>query len=201
MYDDIAARIGGRRAASPGDKKNTHPLTRRTYLLRSMVVCGCGRRMYGCRRHDDSYYLCKPDRNNKKRPDGYPDHTLYVREENILDAVTRFFGDRVFGPDRRAILAADLGSVDDHAARERQAERDRLERTLASVTRRQATVLRQAQDGDPDDPFTKALRGTYNELEADKTTTLAAITAIDSAAETEAPQPSTTDIDLLDALP
>ncbi len=32
----------------------------------------------------------------------------------MLDAVAKFFSDRVFGPDRRSILEADLAGIDDH---------------------------------------------------------------------------------------
>jgi hypothetical protein len=50
------------------------PFTESAYLLRAMVLCGCGRRMYGCRRRNDSYYLCKPDRNKQDadRPHALP---------------------------------------------------------------------------------------------------------------------------------
>lgn len=118
---------------------------------------------------------------------------MYLREDAVLDAVARFFGDRVFGPHRREILAADLDSVDDRAARQRQAERQRLQRVLADIARRQHSILRQAQDGDPDDPFTQGLRGSYKELEARKTVTLAAVAELDAAdkAEPAGPAPQT----------
>lgn len=47
-----------------------------------------------------------------------PPKFVYVREDAILGAVARFFADRVFGTDHRAILAADLAGVDDRATRE-----------------------------------------------------------------------------------
>jgi hypothetical protein len=46
--------------------------------------------------------------------------------------------------------------------------------------------MRQAQDGDPDDPFTKGLRQTYNDLEAERQAALAAVAELDAA---EAPRP------------
>lgn len=168
-----------------------------------MVFCSCGRRMFGNHRKKSTYYTCWPRSNNRGRPDLYEGHpkTVYLRESNILDAVSRFYADRVFGPQRRTVLAADLDQVDDRAARERQAERERLRKALAGITRRQDSILRQAQDGDPDDPFTKALRGSYNELEAQKKTTLAAIASMDAADKAEPTHPSAHDAELLDALP
>lgn len=72
----------------------------------------------------------------------------------------------MFGPHRRAILAADLAGVDD-----------------------------------PDDPFTKALRGAYNELHIEKTAALAAIAQLDVTDEGESGRPSVADVALLDELP
>jgi site-specific DNA recombinase len=203
MYDELNARRQARRGSRDGNTPNTHPETRRTYVLRGMVFCGCGRRMFGNHRHNAAYYLCWPRNNNRGRPDKYAGHpkAVYIREDAVLDAVARFFADRVFGPQRREILATDLAGVDDRAARERHAERERLQRVVADVARRQNSILRQAQDGDPDDPFTKALRGTYNDLEAEKTATLAAIAQLDAADQTEPGRPSTADVALLDALP
>lgn len=41
-----------------GTAKNAHPATRRTYVQRSMVFCGCGRRMPGNHRRNAAYHLC-----------------------------------------------------------------------------------------------------------------------------------------------
>ncbi|GDY33904.1 recombinase family protein [Gandjariella thermophila] len=203
MFDELNARRQARRGSRDGNAKNTHPQTRRTYVLRGMVFCGCGRRMFGNHRHNSAYYMCWPRNNNRGRPDKYAGHpkAVYLREDAILDAVSRFFADRVFGPHRRELLAADLDQVDDRAARQRQAERERLQRALADIARRQHSILRQAQDGDPDDPFTKGLRGGYNDLEAQKTATLAAVAELDAADEVEPARPTPGDAELLDALP
>lgn len=203
MFDEMTARRQVRRGSREGNATNTHPETRRTYVLRGMVFCGCGRRMFGGHRHNSAYYLCWPRNNNRGRPDKYAGHpkAVYLREDAITDAVSRFFADRVFGPQRREILAADLAGIDDRAARERQAERQRLQRALADIARRQNSVLRQAQDGDPDAPFAKALRATYNDLERDKTTALAAVAELDAADGTTPGRPNAGDTALLDALP
>lgn len=160
MYDELAARRAAKRGSRDGNSLNTHPSTRRTYVLRSMVVHDCGRRMYGNHRHNSTYYMCHPASNNRGRPDKHAGHekAAYTREDAVLDAVSAFYADRVFGPHRRDLLKADLATVDDRETRLREAERERLQRTLADLTRRQHNVMRQAQDCDPDDPFAQGLR-------------------------------------------
>jgi DNA invertase Pin-like site-specific DNA recombinase len=203
MYDEINAHRQAKRGSRDSNDRNTHPEARRTYVLRGMLFDGCGRRMFGTHRHNAAYYLCWPRNNNRGRPDKYAGHAkaVYIREDAVLDAISRFFADRVFGNDRRTILATDIAGIDDRATRERQTERERLQRALADIARRQNSLLRQAQDGDPDDPFTKALRGSYNELDAEKTAALAAIAQLVAADEAEPSRPGTADIALLDALP
>ena len=202
MYDEMAARSQSRRGSRAENTPNTHPATKRTYVLRGMVFCGCGRRMFGNHRHGRAYYMCWPRNNNRGRPDVYAIHNAhYIREDDVLDAVARFFADRVFGPQRREIFAADLAGVDGRAARERDAERQRLQRVVADAAKRQESVLRQAQDGEPDDPFTKALRGTYNDLEAQKATALDTIAQLDAAESAEPRRANASDVELLDALP
>jgi site-specific DNA recombinase len=203
MYDELNARRQERRGSRDDNTLNAHPETLRTYVFRGMLFCQCGRRMNGNVRHNAPYYMCWPKNNNRGRPDKYARHpkAVYIREDAVMDAVSRFFAERVFGPDRRAILAADLSTVDDREARERDAERDRLRRVLADLARRQNSIMRQAQDGDPDDPFTRALRGTYNDLEAERQAALSAIAALDAADDAAPARPDTADVDLLDALP
>ncbi len=72
---------------------------------------------------------------------------------------------------------------------------------MEDLIRRQSSVLRQAQDGDPDDPFTKALRNTFNELEAEKSTVASDLDQLDAADRAEPARPADADVALLDALP
>ncbi|MCE7009978.1 recombinase family protein [Kibdelosporangium philippinense] len=204
MYDELDARRAAKQGSRDGHTANIHPQTRRTYLLRGMLICECGRRMFGSYRHDSTYYSCWPRGNDGGHPGKYADHpqAVYVREDAVRDVVSRFFADRVFGERRRQIVTADLIGIDDRAERARQAEaeRARLQRIVVDVARRQNSILRQAQRGDPDDPFTKALRGTYHDLDAEKTAALAAITQFDATNKTEPSRLATTDIAPLDAL-
>ncbi|MEA5364178.1 hypothetical protein VA596_31920 [Amycolatopsis sp., V23-08] len=59
--------------------------------------------------------------------------------------------------------------------------------------------MRQAREGDPDDPFTQGLRQSYNDLEREKKASLSAIAELDEADEKTAPVAA--DLSRLDALP
>ncbi|GAB2954170.1 hypothetical protein GCM10023080_011220 [Streptomyces pseudoechinosporeus] len=200
MHDELAERRQAKRGSRDGHASNAHPQTRRTYVLRGMLLHACNRRMFGKHRDGITYYSCQPQANNRGRPDAYAGHpkTVYLREDAILEAISAFLSNRVFGPERRELLAAELASVDDRAARQRQTERDRLQRTLDGLSHRQENILRQAETGDPGDPFTKGLRESYNRLEAEREATLAELDAADAA---EPARPTPEDADLLDGLP
>ncbi|MFD0182990.1 recombinase family protein [Streptomyces sp. NPDC127133] len=203
MYDELAERRQERRGSRAGNAPNTHPQTRRTYVLRGMLLHACDRRMFGKHRDGITYYSCQPQANNRGRPDAYAGHptTVYLREDAVLEAISAFLSDRVFGPERRELLTAELASVDDRAARQRQTERDRLQRTLDSLSQRQANILRQGETAGPDDPFTKGLRESYNRLESERKAALADLTEVDAADAAEPARPTAEDVDLLDGLP
>jgi site-specific DNA recombinase len=148
-----------------------------------------------------TYYQCWPRANNRGRSDRYHRKAVYIREDALLDALTRFYADRVFGPHRAAALAADLGTLDDRAAAGRQTERERLQRTLADLTRRQNNLRRQAQDLEPGDPWAQGLREDYNALEKDKAAALAEVATLDAADATQPDRPHPDDVALLDVLP
>lgn len=76
--------------------------------------------------------------------------------------------ERVFGPQRRQLFLADLDEVDDTARQERVAQRQRLQRKLGDTVRKHDNVLRQAEDADPNDPFTHGLRQRFNDLETER---------------------------------
>jgi site-specific DNA recombinase len=81
MYDEMTARRQTKRGSRDNNDKNAHPETRRTYVLRGMVFCGCGRRAFGNHRHNRAYYMCWPRNNNRGRPDKYAGHpkAVYIR--------------------------------------------------------------------------------------------------------------------------
>jgi site-specific DNA recombinase len=202
MYDEIQARRPRRSARV--EEANPHRQTDRTYLLRGLTRCWCGRRMHGSQRrtrtqpHGYTYYQCWPRTNNRGRAEQHHKAT-YLREDAVLDAIARFYASRVFGPDRAAALTADLATVDDRAAADQQSQRERLQRTIADLTRRQTTLLRQAQDiADPEDPWVTGLRNSYNDLEAEKTAALNAVADLDAVTPTST---GPGDVTLLDHLP
>lgn len=203
MYDELTARRAAKQGSRDGSQSNTHPLTRRTYVLRSLIVHECGRRMCGTRRHGATYYICRPSNNDRGRPDRHVGHekAAYIREDAILEAVSAFYGDRVFGAHRRDLFRAVLATVDDRETRLRDAERTRLQCALADLARRQNNVMRQAQDSDPDDPFTQGLRQTYNQLEAERRATHAALAGLDAVAQQTPAGPAVENAELLDLLP
>jgi hypothetical protein len=168
-----------------------------------MIIHDCGRKMNGNHRHNSAYYMCHPKNGNRGRPDKYAGHpkAAYIREDLIMDAVSTFYADRVFGPHRRELLAAQVAGTDDRETRQREAEREGLQRTLADLARRQDNIMRQAQDGDPDDPFTLGLRQTYNDLEAERRAALAAVAELDAAEATAPASVTAADLGLIEALP
>ncbi|WIX75164.1 hypothetical protein QRX50_26870 [Amycolatopsis carbonis] len=56
-------------------------------------------------------------------------------------------------------------------------------------------------DGDPDDAFTKALRGRYNDLEAQRQGLVSKLAALSEAATQMSDRPDAEAVSLLDALP
>jgi len=124
MYDELTVSRQAEKGSRAGGDRNVHPQAKRTYLFRGTLCCSCGRRMIGVPRHGKSYYLCRSSNTNRCRPDKYLGHekALYFREDAVLDAVSRFFANRVFGSDRRTILETELAGVDDQADRDREAE-------------------------------------------------------------------------------
>jgi DNA invertase Pin-like site-specific DNA recombinase len=205
MFDEFNAQRSERRGSRQGNEPNRHPATKRTYVFRGMVHCTCGRRMFGNVREPGApvWYICWPKANNRGRDDKLAEHpkTVRIREDVLEAAIADFYTERVFGRSRVALLTADMATYDDRAAQERAAERSRLQKKIDDLVRRQGNVLRQAQEGDPDDPFTQGLRGPYNELDADRKVTLAKITELDEADDAEPDRPGPDSLTLLDALP
>ena len=62
-------------------------------------------------------------------------------------------------------------------------------------------MLRQAEDGDPNDPFTQGLRQRYNDIQAERQLVLDEIAALDAQDAAEPRQADEADLDILDALP
>lgn len=139
-----AQQVAGRRERSrDGSGANiNHPHTKRSYRLRSYLVCDqCGRRMAGKRPRGVTYYVCAPPKGYV--PPGHP-KSIWIREDDLMDGVADFFATHIFGANRRAHVGTAISLDSERAVRDHQARiqaaraaikdletrRDRLVRTL-----------------------------------------------------------------------
>ena len=153
------------------------------------------------RAHQRLYlYQCWPGANNRGRVDNHHRTASYLREDAILDAITRFYAERCSArpgrhsrrrpghrrrPRRRRTPATTSGAATTHC----------------ETIRRRAALLRQAHDiTDPDDPWAKGLRRSYNDLDAE-TAALTAVADLDTADAAEPTRSDPGDVTLLDQLP
>jgi site-specific DNA recombinase len=201
IFDAAAGTAERRQRSRDGASLNSHPETTRSYLLRSFVVCdACGRRMYGRFNKSRTYYVCQPALNHAgKVAERFPDHpaSIWIREDPLLAAITEFFTQRILGPDRSAVLALDLGTVDHRADADRASKLDALRKSLDDNRNRQDRLIRtlETQD-DPDGGVFTRVQDRLRELEVDRRTKLDALANLEGPDFEEA-----IPVDLLDQLP
>ena len=125
---DEAQKIGaGHGTSRDGDQANTHPATSHTYVYRGRVYCrDCQRRMAG-RVHGTGqaiYYRCPHNPANPRHDSAAPEHPRTVQAPELrLDQIAgKFFYRRTFGPERAALLAAQLPATDADAIADRDAK-------------------------------------------------------------------------------
>ncbi len=152
LFDTVSAMGKSRQGSRSTDAPNTHPATKRSYVLRSYVTCDiCDRRMFGKARHQISYYACQVDPNEHRDRPWFPDHpnSLWIREETLINATSRFFATRIFGPGRHSYLSAVLEAAkpDDDAGVRTAKERTALEQAISAISQRQARLIRTLADG------------------------------------------------------
>jgi site-specific DNA recombinase len=214
LFEAAAATARVRQGSRSDPGLSRHPQAARSYPLRSYIFCElCGRRMFGKTRRDLAYYACEPDqRHHAQRSAWQPGHpaSLWVREDILLDVVHGFFAERIFGPDRRDLLAAQLAS---HAAPaetpDRAAERARmLRQAVSDIERRKRALIAELEtepaadnsggtDPDAAREYRRAIQRRFTELVAEhcaKTDELAQLA--DDRADSGSPDPG-----LLAALP
>jgi site-specific DNA recombinase len=155
--------------------------------------------MFGKTLRGRTYYACQPGLNlGQAAADRHPDHpgSIWVREDGLLDGLHQLLDERVFGPDRRELLAAELGHEttqrrDDHAAR-----RAALERAIAQIGERQDRLIATLETrDDATGALFDRVRDRMDTLERERTAKVAALRELDQAAE------PASDPGLLDALP
>jgi DNA invertase Pin-like site-specific DNA recombinase len=203
IFDAVSPVAQVRERSRNGSEPNRHPQTRRTYLLRSYVLCElCGRRMAGKTRKNSAhvYYCCRPILNHAGRADRFDGHpaSVYVREDLLAEAVHSFFSERIFGPDRRALLADDLVAEQPRQGQDVEAARAALRRALADNAKRQDRLVRSLEErDDPTGALADRVNNRLAELEAERGQTIAKLDALETATMSGTVQ----DIDLLDMLP
>jgi site-specific DNA recombinase len=206
---DAAQATAAQHATTPDDPAPRPD--RRPYLLRSRIRCRIdNRRMSGATPHasrtDDpaAYYVC-PHRPANARH-AAPDHpaSVLVREDILLTAVSQFFDERVFGPERAQLLAAATPAGDTAAAAARTARAaERLTRQLRktdAAINAQAAALTAYTESDADPTAITEMRtrtlARITELHTQRADLTAQIAALTTPDTTDHGDP-----DLLDELP
>jgi site-specific DNA recombinase len=169
------------RAVAPTKEKsrsshgiNRHPLARRTYLLRSYVVCSyCDHRMHGkFRRRGGTYFACEPKINHgseaRLRFPGHP-KGVWVREDALTEGVLRFFAERVYGPQRREFLSAEFDKCGLQGRKSAVKKIEALKKAIADLDRRRTRLVEQLESlDDPDGAFLREVQGRHRKLTAER---------------------------------
>jgi hypothetical protein len=148
-----------------------------------------------------TYYLCPHDPGHKAHVAAYPDHPkVMISEKTLMTATASFFATYVFGPDRAAMLKAQLPADTEQETARRAAHAKRLDQQLAkNEVAQQALITELETPTDPGDPAAGALRERirtrYRELHIEQKALEDQRDQLDTAAS------ETSDPALLDALP
>jgi site-specific DNA recombinase len=144
---DAAQKAGAEHSTSRDTDPGEPPRQQRVYVLRSRIRCRIdNRRMTGITRPSSRYYADTPDiehvyyrcphnARNPRHAAAQPDHPghLAVREDALLAAVSDGFDERIFGPDRAALLAATTPATAAADQARKQQETTRLARRLGQI--------------------------------------------------------------------
>jgi hypothetical protein len=176
-------------------------------VLRSRLFCSlCNRRLSGKQRTTTArtltYYQCPHDPGIRRRAAAHPDHrTVTVREEPVLDAITGFYAERVFGPDRTALLAAIIPATTAAQIARTTARTKALRKKLDKIDVAETALITELETpADPDDPAAQALRNRirarFTELYTERTAINADLAALEATVAEPVDDPT-----LLDELP
>ncbi|GAB3428364.1 hypothetical protein GCM10027569_71580 [Flindersiella endophytica] len=194
QVQQIAGHRFGSRCAPGANTK--HPQTKHSYRLRTYLFCDlCNRRMYGKQRWKHLYYVCAP----KKAyiPPGHPGpHTIFVREDALLNLLGHFLNTHVFGNYRTTLLATRLRTIDADAQREREQQAAALQRSITDTDTKIQRAIRNLELLDnPDPDFVRDAHRRRAELRAHKLHLETKLAELERATQ-NAPIPG-----LIDALP
>ncbi|HEX4059942.1 MAG TPA: recombinase family protein, partial [Streptosporangiaceae bacterium] len=159
-----AAQDMGRRHGNVRDPEMPTSRTGRRYKLRSRVRCDLDtRRMTGTGRpsttgRDLIYYHCPHDPSNPRHYAAHPGHRhIAVREDHLMAVLAQFFADRVFGPDRAALLAT--APTDPGPSQADRARAAKLRKELTKIGTAEKSLIQELETpADPADPAAQALR-------------------------------------------
>lgn len=151
---------------NPQQTARTPRATQRTYLLRSLIVCGlCNRRMQGSWNNGRAHYRCKASSQaGTETMIGHP-RAVYVREDEVLAPLDRWLAS-AFDPDRIDDTAAALGAAsEDPSAKARQeAARQALRRCDDKLAKYRA-ALEAGVDPDVVGKWINEVRGERQQAE------------------------------------
>ena len=97
-FKSVERLIGVPSATFDYDPNTAHPFTKRSYCLRSHVVCDeCNRRARGKFLRGTVYYVCEPAKGYV--PAGHP-QSYWIREDQLITGIGDFFTNHIFSPNR-----------------------------------------------------------------------------------------------------
>ena len=199
-------RFGSRSGSGPNTR---HPHTKRSYLLRTYLFCDlCGRRMFGKTRRGTPYYVCAPKKDYTSHFHSHSDDqahagagSCFVREDVLVEQLSAFLSEHVFGAYRRHLLDANLRVLDHDAQREREQHAATLHRGITDTDARIKRTIRSLEVvslevfDHPDPDLIRDITERRAELRAHRDQLHTQLAAVENAIRS-APNP-----DLLDALP
>ena len=142
--------------------------------------------------HGRAYYVCRPV---GSAPDGHPPG-IWVPEDSLVSGVHAFFAERIFGPDRAALLAEQLRGIESSAAAEQGREMDSIRRRLEEAATRRKRLVRSLEfTDDRDGELARDVGIRLSELRVGADELTAALRSLE---ESQDPIPTP---ELLDALP
>jgi DNA invertase Pin-like site-specific DNA recombinase len=202
-----AAQTMGMRHGNTRDPGTPTRRPGRRYVLRSRLFCSiCHRRLSGKQRTTTAraltYYQCPHDPGIRRHAAAYPGHRFVtVREEHVMDAIARFYAERIFGPDRAALLAATVPATTAAKADRATARAKALRKKLAKIDVAETALITELETpADPGNPAAQALRNRirarFTELYAERTSLQNDLATLEATTAEPADDPT-----LLDELP
>ena len=126
---------------------------------------------YGNPGAQSTYYRCPHNPATPKHAATCPDHPRIVQAPELLldEIVGRFFADRIFGPGRAELLAAQLPATDADALADRDAQAARLQARIKRIETAQNSQILELEQlpADPADTASAAMRARIRARFAD----------------------------------